>query len=154
MKVFVIAVGKPRHPALAAAIEDYEQRAARYWPLERIEVREEPAKSTSPDLVRDREGERLAAKIPAGALIVCCDPAGKRLDSGAFSAWLQKEREGGRDVAFVVGGAYGLSAGLLQRAALRLEMAPWTLPHELARLVLAEQLYRAGTIVRREPYHK
>lgn len=154
MKVYVIAVGKPRNAALAAAIADYEERAARYWPLERIEVREEPAKSATADLVRDREGERLAAKIPPGAAIVCCDPGGRRMDSAAFSTWLQGQREGGRDVALVIGGAFGLSPVLLRRSAVRLELAPWTLPHELARLVLAEQLYRAGTIVRREPYHK
>lgn len=154
MKVYVIAVGKPRNAALAAAIADYEERAARYWPLERIEVREEPAKSATADLVRDREGERLAAKIPPGAAIVCCDPGGRRMDSAAFSTWLQGQREGGRDVALVIGGAFGLSPLLLRRSAVRLELAPWTLPHELARLVLAEQLYRAGTIVRREPYHK
>ena len=154
MKVYVIAVGKPRNAALAAAIGEYEERAARYWPLERIEVREEPAKSATAALVRDREGERLAAKIPAGAAIVCCDPGGKQMDSAAFSTWLQGQREGGRDVAFVIGGAFGLSPALLRRAAVRLELAPWTLPHELARLVLAEQLYRAGTIIRREPYHK
>jgi len=154
VKVYLIAVGKPRNAALAAAIGEYEERSARYWPLERIEVREEPAKSATADLVRDREGERLAAKIPAGAVIVCCDPLGKRMDSAAFSTWLQGQREGGRDVAFVIGGAFGLSPALLRRAAVRLELAPWTLPHELARLVLAEQLYRAGTIVRREPYHK
>jgi 23S rRNA (pseudouridine1915-N3)-methyltransferase len=154
VKVYLLAVGKPRNAALAAAIAEYEERAGRYWPLERIEVREEPAKSASADLVRDREGERLAAKIPAGAVIVCCDPGGRRMDSAAFSSWLQGQREGGRDVAFTIGGAFGLSPALLARAAVRLELAPWTLPHELARLVLAEQLYRAGTIVRREPYHK
>jgi 23S rRNA (pseudouridine1915-N3)-methyltransferase len=76
------------------------------------------------------------------------------MDSEAFAAWLQARRESGRDVAFVIGGAFGLAPSLVARAALRLELAPWTLPHELARLVLAEQLYRAGTIVRREPYHK
>jgi len=154
MKVFLVAVGKPRNAGLSAATGAYEERAARYWPLERIEVREEPAKSVSADLVRAREGERLAERIPPGAIVVCCDPGGKRLDSMAFAAWLQEQRERARDVAFVIGGAYGLSAALLQRATLRLELAPWTLPHELARLVLAEQLYRAGTIVRREPYHK
>lgn len=154
MKVYLIAVGKPRDAALAAAIQEYEERAARYWPLERIEIREEPAKSATADLVREREAERLAAKIPSGAVIVCCDPGGRTMDSGAFSTWLQGQREGGRDVAFVIGGAFGLSPALRRRAAMRLELAPWTLPHELARLVLAEQLYRAGTIVRREPYHK
>ncbi len=154
MKVFVVAVGKPRNAGLAAAIAEYEQRAAHYWPLEQIEVREEPARSATADLVREREGERLAARIPEGAVLVCCDPGGRRLDSAAFSAWLQGEREGGRDVALVIGGAFGLAPSLLARAKWRLELAPWTLPHEMARLVLAEQLYRAGTIVRREPYHK
>ncbi len=154
MKVFVAVVGKPRNAGLAAAIEEYEQRAARYWPLERIEVREEPATSATADLVRAREGERLAKRIPPGVVLACCDPGGKRMDSAAFAAWLQGERERGRDVAFVIGGAYGLSPALLARATVRIELAPWTLPHELARLVLAEQLYRAGTIVRREPYHK
>lgn len=154
MKILVVSVGKPRNAGLSAATGEYEERAARYWPLERVEVREEPAKSATADLVREREGERLAARVPPGAVIVCCDPGGKRMDSSAFSAWLQGLREAGRDVAFVIGGAYGLSPALLKRATVRLELAPWTLPHELARLVLAEQLYRAGTIVRREPYHK
>ncbi len=154
MRVIVAAVGKPRQAGLAAAIAEYERRAARYWPLDVIEVREEPAKSASADLVREREAVRLAARLPAGGVIVCCDPGGRRLDSAAFSAWLQAEREKGHDVSFVIGGAYGLAPSLLARATLRLELAPWTLPHELARLVLAEQLYRAGTIVRREPYHK
>ncbi|MEK6612009.1 MAG: 23S rRNA (pseudouridine(1915)-N(3))-methyltransferase RlmH [Gemmatimonadota bacterium] len=154
MKVIVAVVGKPRNAGLAAAIEEYEQRAARYWPLERIEVREEPAKSVTADLVRTREAERLVRRLPAGVVLACCDPGGRRLDSAGFAAWLQGERERGRDVAFVIGGAYGLAPSLLERATVRIELAPWTLPHELARLVLAEQLYRAGTIVRREPYHK
>ena len=154
MKLVVAAVGKPRHPALAAAIRDYEERAARYWPLEVHEVREEPARSASADLVREREGERLAKFAPPSARLVACDPGGATMTSEAFSAWLQGERESGRDVTLVIGGAYGLADGLRSRAGTRLALAPWTLSHELARLVLAEQLYRAGTIVRHEPYHK
>lgn len=154
MKVVVAAVGKPRNPALAAAITDYEQRAARYWSLDVHEVRGEPAKSVSADLVREKEGERLAQFLPAGAHVVACDVGGTTRTSEAFSLWLQQARERGCDVAFVIGGAYGLSAAIRARAQSRLALAPWTLPHELARLVLAEQLYRAGTIVRREPYHK
>lgn len=149
-----MAVGKPKNTALAAAIAEYETRAARYWPLAVAEVKEEPAKSASAAVVRDREGERLAARVPAAAVVVCCDPGGRRMDSAAFATFLQGHRDAGRDVAFVIGGAYGLSTAMLKRAAVRLELAPWTLPHELARLVLAEQLYRAGTIGRREPYHK
>jgi 23S rRNA (pseudouridine1915-N3)-methyltransferase len=154
MKLVVAAVGKPRNPALAAAIREYEERAAHYWPMEVHEVREEPAKAVSADLVREREGERLAKFVPPSAHLVACDPGGAAKTSESFSAWLQGEREAGRDVAFVIGGAYGLADSLRQRARTRLALAPWTLSHELARLVLAEQLYRAGTIVRREPYHK
>jgi 23S rRNA (pseudouridine1915-N3)-methyltransferase len=154
VKVVVAVVGKARNAALAAAIQDYEQRAARYWPLEVHEVRGEPARSVSADLVREREGQRLSDVVPASARLVACDAGGVSKTSEEFSAWLQGERERGRDVAFVIGGAFGLGVAVRARAHVRLSLAPWTLPHELARLVLAEQLYRAGTIVRREPYHK
>ena len=154
MKVSIVAVGKPRNTALAAAIEEYERRATHYWPLEVHEVREEPSKSLSADLVRDKEGVRLLEAVPTSAHLVACDPGGASKTSEEFSAWLQGEREKGHDVAFVIGGAFGLSEAVRKRARTRLSLAPWTLPHELARLVLAEQLYRAGSIVKREPYHK
>ena len=154
MNVVVAVVGKPRDRALSVAIEDYEQRAARYWPLVVREVRGEPATSQSMDLVRAREGERLLRVLPASARIVACASEGRSQTSEVFSAWLQGEREDGRDVAFVIGGAYGIGPEIRARAWTALSLAPWTLPHELARLVLAEQLFRAGTIVRREPYHK
>ena len=76
------------------------------------------------------------------------------MTSEEFSTWLVGLRERARDIAFVVGGAFGLGSAVSQRASGSLSLAPWTLPHEMARLVLAEQLYRAGTIVKREPYHK
>lgn len=139
---------------MAAAIGEYEQRAAHYWPFEAIEVREEPARSGAPDLIREREGERLLRAVPAGAHLVACDPLGRSWDSEAFARWVQEERERARDVAFVIGGAFGLSEAVRRAARTRLSLAPWTLPHELARLVLAEQIYRAGTIGRGEPYHK
>lgn len=154
MKVSIVAVGKPRNAAISTAIEEYERRAAHYWPLDVHEVRDEPARSVSADLVRDREGVRLLEAVPASAHLVACDPGGASKTSEEFSSWLQDEREKGLDVAFVIGGAFGLSAAVRSRARTRLSLAPWTLPHELARLVLAEQLYRAGSIVRREPYHK
>ncbi len=154
MRVIVAVVGKPKDASLADAIAEYERRAARYWPLQVMEVREESGRGASPDLVRQREGERLRERIGEPARAVACDPGGRAFDSIEFSAWLQGEREAGRDVAFLIGGAHGLSDDLRGRAWMRLALAPWTLPHELARLVLAEQLYRAGTIVRGEPYHK
>lgn len=154
MRVVVAVVGKPRDAHIGAAIREYETRAARYWPLEVHEVREEPARAATADLVRMREGERLSDRIGASADVIACDQQGTAFTSDAFARWMQERREAARDIAFVVGGAYGLASHLLARARVRLALAPWTLPHELARLVLAEQLYRAGTIVRGEPYHK
>jgi 23S rRNA (pseudouridine1915-N3)-methyltransferase len=154
VRVVVAAVGRPRDRNLAAAIEEYETRAARYWPLVVAEVREASARSTSPGETRRREGERLLERIPAGALLVACDERGEALTSPAFTSLLAGARDAARDVAFVVGGAYGLDDAVLRAAGRSLQLAPWTLPHELARLVLAEQLYRAGTIARGEPYHK
>lgn len=154
MRVVVAVVGKPRDAHIGAAIREYETRAGRYWPLEVHEVREEPARAATADLVRMREGERLSARIGSGVDVVACDVQGTAFTSESFAQWLQERREAARDLAFVIGGAYGLARELVERARVRLSLAPWTLPHELARLVLAEQLYRAGTIVRGEPYHK
>jgi 23S rRNA (pseudouridine1915-N3)-methyltransferase len=154
MQFVVAVVGKPRDANLGGAIREYETRAGRYWPLAVHEVREEPARSGSADLVRVREGERLLAAIPAGAQVVSCDVNGRARTSEEFAQWLQDLRERARDVAILIGGAFGLSDAVRQRASASLSLAPWTLPHELARLVLAEQLYRAGSITRGEPYHK
>jgi 23S rRNA (pseudouridine1915-N3)-methyltransferase len=132
VKFRIVVVGKVRQSALAGAIADYEQRAARYWPLDVIEVREESGREET-EVVRRREGERLLEHA-GSSTIVACDEHGATFDSARFAGWMQRHRESARDVTFV--------------------LAPWTLPHEVARLVLAEQLYRAGTIVRREPYHK
>lgn len=154
MHFLVAVVGKPRDANLAGAIANYEARAARYWPLRVQEVREEPGRSGSPDVVRQREGQRLLELVPAGAQVVACDVSGRSMTSEEFARWLQDRRERAVDVAFLIGGAYGLDVTVKARASSLLSFAGWTLPHELARLVLAEQLYRAGTINRREPYHK
>ncbi|HSA54727.1 MAG TPA: 23S rRNA (pseudouridine(1915)-N(3))-methyltransferase RlmH [Gemmatimonadaceae bacterium] len=152
MRIRLVVVGKPRDVPLAAVIGEYERRAARYWPLEVHEVRAaRGAEDRSAD-GRGREGERLLER--ATGQIVACDETGSSMTSAAFAAWLQQRREAAADVSFVIGGAYGLAPAVRARADRLLTLAPWTLPHELARLVLAEQLYRAGTIVRGEPYHK
>ena len=154
MRLVVAVVGRPRDPNLAAVIREYEVRAARYWPLDVREVREEPGRGSPPERVREREGERLIAAVPAGSQLVACDESGDALRSEQFAAWLQETRERARDVTFAIGGAFGLGRAVRARAERLLALAAWTMPHELARLVLAEQLYRAGTIIRREPYHK
>jgi 23S rRNA (pseudouridine1915-N3)-methyltransferase len=153
VRFVVCVVGKPRDASLSAAIREYEGRAVRYWPLEFKEVREEPARSGSTDLVREREGVRLL-DAAGGAQVVTCDMNGRTMTSEQFARWLQGQREKARDVAIVIGGAFGIGPNVTAKATHSLSLAPWTLPHELARLVLAEQLYRAGTIVRGEPYHK
>lgn len=153
MVLVVAVVGKPRHPGLADAIAEYERRAARYWPLAVHEVKEEKGRALPPALVRERESERLVSRLRQTAIVVC-DVDGESMSSGRFAAWLRDSRDGGRSLGFAIGGAHGLAPELRAGAAHRLSLAPWTLPHEMARLVLAEQLYRAGTIVRGEPYHK
>jgi 23S rRNA (pseudouridine1915-N3)-methyltransferase len=154
MRLVVAVVGKARNPALGEAIRDYETRAARYWPLDVHEVREERAAGASVDKVKEREGARLAERVPERAQTVACETGGRSMDSSQFAQFLQSAREDDRDVAFLIGGAFGLSSDVSAKSALRLSLAPWTLPHEIARLVLVEQIYRAGTIVRGEPYHK
>lgn len=154
MRFLIVSVGRPRDRALVEAIHAYERRASRYWPLETKEVREEPARSISPALVREREGERLLEACE-GADVIACDETGSQMASDEFAGWMRQRRERAeRDVAFLIGGAFGLSDSVRARARALLGFSRWTLPHEIARLVLAEQLYRAGTITRGEPYHK
>jgi len=151
MRVIVAAVGRVRDSALAAATAEYEKRASRYWKLEIREVREERGSEAA--IMRKREGERLLEKV-GNMPYVACDEGGRAMTSREFATWLGAARDEGREAAFVIGGAFGLDDEVRRRAALRLSLSPWTLPHELARVVLIEQLYRAGTILRGEPYHK
>jgi 23S rRNA (pseudouridine1915-N3)-methyltransferase len=154
MRLVVAVVGKARNAALGEAIRDYETRAARYWPLDVHEVREERATGIPVDKVKEREAARLSEKVPERAQTVACELGGKSLTSQQFAELLQTAREQDRDLAFLIGGAFGLSPSVAKKSTMRLSLAPWTLPHEIARLVLVEQIYRAGTIVRGEPYHK
>lgn len=155
MKVAVVAVGRVRG-ALAAPVEEFEARARRYFPLEVVEVKEEPAsRGRSAEQVKDEEGKRLLARIPAGVEVVALHRKGSAWSSERLARHLQELAvRASPGVAFVIGGAFGLSDELLRRATHLLSLSAFTLPHELARLVLAEQLYRAGTILRGEPYHK
>ena len=147
-----MAVGRPPAGPLRDAIEDYEQRASRYWPLESIEVRAESARSRSAVDVRRLEGERLLDKV--AGMLIALDEKGKTFSSEKFAQWMVSRREHAEDTTFVIGGAYGLDEAVRKRATMLLSLSPWTLQHEMARLLLAEQLFRAGTIHRGEPYHK
>lgn len=149
-------MGRTKAGALTELISEYETRASRYWPLEVVDVKEERGgRSITPNTVMRREGERILAHLRGIDFIVACHPQrSKALNSEEFSRWLLDRREAAQSVGFAIGGAFGLSGEVLAAAHLKLSVAPWTLTHELARLILAEQLYRAGTIVRGEPYHK
>lgn len=155
MRVAVVAVGRAKG-SVGEAIAGYERRAARYWSLESAEVKEEPyRRAGDAPRVREEEGKRLLARVPAGARIVALHETGAAWTSEALASFLGTLAvQSVPGAAFLIGGAYGLSDGILARADHTLSLSAFTLPHEIARLVLAEQLYRAGTLSRGEPYHK
>jgi 23S rRNA (pseudouridine1915-N3)-methyltransferase len=155
MKVQLIAVGKVRG-ALAEPVAQFERRVGHYFTYESIEVREETAgQSGAVDRVRVEEGKRLLSRTGVGLDVVALDREGTFWSSIQLARYLSELSLHGRPgAAFLIGGAYGLSEEVLAAAKHRLSLSACTLPHELARLVLTEQLYRAGTIIRGEPYHK
>jgi 23S rRNA (pseudouridine1915-N3)-methyltransferase len=155
MKVSVVVVGKVKG-ALSEAVRDYEARARRYWKLSVTEV---PAGASgtdaAPERVRAAEAERILARIPDGLEVLALTRVGESMGSRELAEHLAElGTRSAPGVCFVIGGAFGLGDSVLRRARRRLTLSALTLPHEMARLVLAEQLYRAGTIVRGEPYHK
>jgi 23S rRNA (pseudouridine1915-N3)-methyltransferase len=109
---------------------------------------------TSPaELIKTREGERLRGQIPPKSYVVALDPRGKEFSTEEFAAWLARREEDGRPLAFVIGGHLGLDEATLALAHEKLALSRLTLTHELSRLVLLEQLYRAKAILRGHPYH-
>ena len=144
-------MGRLRPPHDAAG-RDYERRIDRMAGLRVDEVAAEPLQRGA-DRARAAEAERLRARLLPRALRVALDPAGRAPDSSeAFAAWLGRRMEEPRPVAFLVGGALGLDPTLAAEAEERLSLGPLTMPHQLARVVLAEQLYRALCIASGHPY--
>ena len=151
MRITLVAVGRAKSDATAALFHDYTKRLR--WPLRLHEIEER--RKLDVEQRRTREGERLMAAVPNGARLVALDERGKSLDSAAFATLLRRwQDEGTSDLAFVIGGADGLSGALLARADLTLSFGPMTWPHMLARALLAEQLYRAQCILDGHPYHR
>jgi 23S rRNA (pseudouridine1915-N3)-methyltransferase len=130
----VVAVGRLRAP-FADDVEHYAKLLRRHARLELVEVRED---------------EAVERRLPDRAYVALLAVDGRQIDSAGLSRFLEERRQSGRDLCFVVGGAYGLE---LERAEHRLSLGPMTLPHQLARVVLLEQLYRAHKILAGEPYH-
>ncbi|MBI2895482.1 MAG: 23S rRNA (pseudouridine(1915)-N(3))-methyltransferase RlmH [Deltaproteobacteria bacterium] len=138
MRFRIAAVGKVREPYLRRAIDEYLGRIGHYARCEEVEVAGASA---------------LARAVPERYSIVALDPAGKQLTSEAFAAWIgDRMNRSEHGLAFLIGGADGLPGSLVARASLKLSLSTMTLPHRLARLFLAEQLYRAMTILRGEKY--
>ena len=134
MRYLVLAVGRLR-PPFSDDVEHYGKLLRRQARVELVEVRED---------------EALARRIPERAYVVLLDAAGTEHSSEGFAAFLEQRRQGGRDVCFVIGGPYGTA---LERHDHVLSLGPMTLPHQLARVVLLEQLFRAHKILAGEPYH-
>jgi 23S rRNA (pseudouridine1915-N3)-methyltransferase len=130
----VLAVGRLR-PPYVDDVQHYTRMLARHTRLEVVEVRED---------------QSVEGRIPDRAFVVLLDADGSQLDSVEFSGWLEERRQSGRDLCFVVGGPRGLD---LDACDMKLSLGRMTLPHQLARVVLLEQLYRAHKILAREPYH-
>ena len=155
MKVMIVVVGRVKG-ALRQAVDEYESRAGRYWKFEAVEV-DAGVSGKNPDgeRVKSAEAERILSRIPDGFDVVALTRTGKAMGSADLAAYLEglgvQSRPG---VAFVIGGAFGLGKDVTKRATRTLGLSAMTMPHEMARLVLTEQLYRAGTILRNEPYHK
>jgi 23S rRNA (pseudouridine1915-N3)-methyltransferase len=155
MEITLVCVGKIREKRIGALCEDYVGRIGHYGHKVRVlEVKDEPG--GRPDqLVVERESERITEKIPAGAWTVALDLRGEMLSSGKFASRIdQWVGEGVRELCFIVGGHLGMSSTLLAACRQRLSLSRMTMTHEMARMVLLEQLYRANTIIRGEPYHK
>jgi len=134
VRIVVVAVGRLR-PPFADDVRHYQKLLAGHTRLELIEV---------------RESDQVARRLPERAFVSLLQIDGEAMESVAFSRFLEERRRSGRDLCFVIGGPFGLE---LSDVDLRLSLGPITLPHQLARVVLLEQLYRAHKILAREPYH-
>jgi 23S rRNA (pseudouridine1915-N3)-methyltransferase len=155
MRILVLAVGTRMPYWVASGFDEYASRMPRDARIELIEVKPEK-RPAGADLARvlEREAQRLQAALPAGCLQVVLDERGRTFDSGAFARQFGQWRATGEDIAFLIGGADGLSARLKSAASMLLSLSPLTLPHGLARVVLVEQLYRAHTLLIGHPYHR
>ncbi|MEX0923619.1 MAG: 23S rRNA (pseudouridine(1915)-N(3))-methyltransferase RlmH [Rhodovibrionaceae bacterium] len=156
MRVTIAAVGRVKSGPDRDLYEDYAKRLARGGLLGPLELKEVEARGKlSPEELKAREGALLLAAVPPGAAIVALDERGLELDSAGFAARLGAWRDQGRrDVAFLIGGAGGLGKEPRQAADLILRFGRLTWPHRLVRPLLAEQLYRAETILSGHPYHR
>lgn len=159
MLIQIIGVGKLKEKYLVQGIEEYAKRLNPYIKFQMIEVADEKAPDTLSEaevsIVKEREGERILAHVKESAHVIALAIGGHLWSSEELAAELDRlGTYGSSHVAFVIGGSHGLSDSVLRRAQQKLSFGRMTLPHQLMRLVLTEQIYRAVKINRGEPYHK
>lgn len=155
MRLLLLAVGNRQPDWVQDGYREYERRFPPHLTLKLQEINA-PRRGKARDAgqIREEEGERLLRAIPVGAYVIALDERGQSITthvlSGRLADWLQV----GRDVVLMIGGADGLADGCLQRADWRWSLSPLTLPHGLARIMVAEQLYRANSLLAGHPYHR
>ena len=154
MSFRVVAVGKLKDNAIREACSGYADRINHYMSFDVIEVRDSGKKDREAVQARAEEGRAILKTVRKGAVVVALTRLGKADSSSRFASRVGDWRDRAMDVVFIIGGAHGLDAKVLERADWQLSLSKMTMPHELARLTLLEQLYRACTILRGEPYHK
>jgi 23S rRNA (pseudouridine1915-N3)-methyltransferase len=155
MKLLVVAVGARMPGWVDEGFEEYSKRMPRGMKTELIEIRPEPRSSgKSAEQLMAAEAERIERAVPRDAFRVALDERGREISTGDLARWLASRAQSGRDVAFLIGGTDGLAEGVKRAAQASLRLSAMTLPHGLARVLLAEQLYRAASILENHPYHR
>ena len=159
MKITVVCVGKLKEKFFADGVEEYKKRLGRYAKIEIAEVADEKAPENlsiaEEEQVKAKEGEKILKKIPDDAFVVALCIDGKMLSSEELADFFEKKTVSGvSSIAFVIGGSLGLSKAVIDRADYKLSFSKMTFPHQLMRLILMEQVYRAFRIIKNEPYHK
>jgi 23S rRNA (pseudouridine1915-N3)-methyltransferase len=155
MRLLVLAVGARMPGWVNEAFDEYAKRMPRSLKTELIEIRPEPrASGKTPEQLMAAEAGRIGRALPRGAFVVALDERGRELTTPGLRRWLDARRQDGSDIAFLVGGADGLAGEAKRGAGMLLRLSAMTLPHGLARVLLAEQLYRAASILQNHPYHR
>lgn len=155
MKITLLQIGKMQSKIFAKAFDDYFARLKHYVPFECVELPDlKSSKSLTTEQQKVKEGEMLLAQFAPSDKVVLLDERGTEHTSREFAGWLEREMAGGaRRLVFVVGGPYGFSEAVYARANGKISLSRMTLTHEMVRLFFIEQIYRAMTILRNEPYH-
>lgn len=154
MSASVMAIGKMRFAPYRAAADEYLKRLKHYLNIQEIELKSEASPKLSEMQIRERESRQFMDLVAPSTYLFVLDERGKLMNSVQFSEIIGRLLAQSQDMAFVIGGAYGHHECLRQRANLVFGLSPLTFPHELARVLVYEQIYRAMTILKNEPYHK